>query len=101
MSKIKDLKERLLDELIRQVSEGPVVVDKDTGEGVRVSPPASVLSVAAKVVKDFSEEIPKEEDEDKKRDTLHRFLEQRKTGRLIGKSADLVILDEVEEAVTV
>lgn len=98
MSKVQVLKEALLDELISQVSEGPVVLDKETGEAVRVSPPASLLSVAAKVVKDFADEIPKQEDEDKKRDTLMRFMEARKVNR----SAPLpMIQTKVEEAETV
>jgi hypothetical protein len=54
-SPIGNLKSLLIAELTKQVQEGSEVVTKD-GEVVRVSCPASVLSVAAKVVKDFHEE---------------------------------------------
>lgn len=81
MSKVKSLKDALLDELIHQVQDGPTVVDKETGEPVRISPPASLLSVAAKVVKDFAEEIPKDEVTDEEKvETLGRFLDSKRQG---------------------
>jgi hypothetical protein len=51
------LKEALIHELTDQVENGAmVVVDKETGEVGRISCPAAILAVAAKVVKDFNTE---------------------------------------------
>lgn len=49
------LKEALIAELTDQVEHGTRVVNKD-GEVEKISTPANVLAVAAKVVKDFSQE---------------------------------------------
>lgn len=57
---IERLKQALIDSLVTQVEEGTTILNKD-GETEKVSCPASVLAVAAKVVKDFHSEIPPKE----------------------------------------
>lgn len=56
MADVKRLKEVLIGHLIKEITEGVTAVDRETGEIVKLSPPPSLLGVAAKVVKDFSEE---------------------------------------------
>jgi hypothetical protein len=69
---IKRLKEALIDALVKQVEEGAIVMDKETGEALRVSCPAPVLAVAAKVVKDFNGEITPDK-ADVLRDAVERY----------------------------
>ena len=69
---IKNLKEALIKELLDQVEHGPTVVDKETGEAIRISCPAPVLAVAAKVVKDFHGEITPDKAEVLK-DAVNRY----------------------------
>ena len=57
MSKVAKLKNALLDTLIDQVENGIAVTDAETGEVTRLPAPAQLLSVAAKVVKDFHDEV--------------------------------------------
>lgn len=56
MSPVKHLKDTLIAHLIDAIENGVTSVDRETGEIVKLSPPSSLLGVAAKVVKDFSEE---------------------------------------------
>jgi len=77
-SKVASLKEALVDTLIDQIENGPVVIDKDTGEAVRVSAPATLLSVAAKVVKDFAHEAEVDKGVYEKAERLSTYLERRK-----------------------
>lgn len=51
------LKAALIAHLTEAIEDGAVVVDAETGEPMRVTCPASLLAVAAKVVKDFHEEV--------------------------------------------
>ena len=71
MNKVSKLKDSLLDTLIDQIQNGVAVQDKETGEIVKIPAPATLLSVAAKVVKDFHDEIGQE---DKKSATVSDLL---------------------------
>lgn len=82
MSDIKSLKQALIDELNKQIDEGVTVLTKG-GEIEQVSVPASVLGVAAKVVKDFAEEAQADENLRAEVDKLDRFLEKRRSGAAI------------------
>jgi hypothetical protein len=77
MSKVSELKEALLDELLSQVKEGTRVLTKD-GDLETVSPPASVLGVAAKVVKDFADELKDNDELVGKAQSLANYLEKRR-----------------------
>lgn len=50
------LKQALIEHLTDAIEDGAKAVDPETGELVRLTCPANVLAVAAKVVKDFHEE---------------------------------------------
>lgn len=54
MATVDAIKEALLSELHKQLTEGTVVM-KD-GEPMTISPPASLLAVAAKVVNDLAKD---------------------------------------------
>jgi hypothetical protein len=69
---IKRLKEALINALVEQVEGGAILQDKETGEALRVSCPAPVLAVAAKVVKDFHGEITPDKTEALK-DAVNRY----------------------------
>jgi hypothetical protein len=82
-SKVSSLKEALIDTLIDQIENGPVVVDKDSGEVMRVSAPASLLSVAAKVVKDFAHEAEVNKGITEKAEKLQTYLDRRQGIRAV------------------
>lgn len=57
--KINALQEAVIDELLKQVTEGPVVRD-DEGNATRVSPSPALLKVAMDAVKAFKDDsVPK------------------------------------------
>lgn len=76
---IRNLKTALVEELIDQIKEGPAVLNKD-GELERVSPPASLLSVAAKVVKDFADEAAEDTTDQRNAESLAAYLSKRRVG---------------------
>lgn len=77
MTKVSELKDLLLDTLIKQVGEG---VDKVTkqGEVVHVDADAPILSVAAKVIKDWADEAKDGSAEAAKMDKLGQYLAARR-----------------------
>lgn len=77
-NKVADLKTALLETLIDQIENGPVVMDKETGEPVRISAPSTLLAVAAKVVKDFAHEAEVDKTVTERTEKLASYLERRK-----------------------
>jgi len=77
VNKVTRLKEALLDTLIDAVENGITIKDEETGEIHKNPAPHQLLSVASKVVKDFHDEVGKEE---KKAgilsDTLKRYADR-------------------------
>jgi hypothetical protein len=67
MSSVKELKAALIGELHKQITTGTVIEVEKDGEvtALTVSPAPALLSVAAKVVKDFQDEakVSKPQDE--------------------------------------
>jgi hypothetical protein len=54
---IARLKLAMIAELMDTIENGMTVVDKESGEVIKLSCPANILAVAAKVVKDFHSEV--------------------------------------------
>lgn len=77
MSKIADLKDKLVDTLMDQISNGVTVVTKE-GEAITVDVGAPVLAVAAKVIKDWASETKAETAEAQKMNQLSVYLAQRR-----------------------
>ncbi len=77
-NKVKRLKDALLDELLNQIDNGITAVDKD-GEVVKLSVDSRTLTVAAKVVKDFRDDIVDEGAEAAKVEKLDQFLNRRRS----------------------
>ena len=77
-NKITQLREALLDELLKQVKEGTEVAARDGGT-ILVSPTSAILSVASKVVKDFADELQDNEELSKKAEKLVNYLDKRGT----------------------
>lgn len=69
MSKVTTLKDKLIDELIRQI---------DSGEAA-----PALLSVAAKVVKDLAHEAEQNDEHIAKAEKLSNYLQSRKGIRLV------------------
>lgn len=77
MSTVKDLKEALIDKLAEAVENGVDVLDKD-GVVHRITAPAPILAVAAKVVKDFADEAKEGDRITGQLDKLSNYLNQRR-----------------------
>lgn len=76
-SKVGQLKNLLLDTLTSQIENGVTVIDKEGGEHV-VDVGAPVLAVAAKVVKDWADDMKADAHEKEQIDRLSTFLNRRR-----------------------
>jgi len=81
-NKVKELKDRLLTELINQFDNGVVAKDRD-GDVVTLSVDAKVMTVAAKVIKDFAHEATETDAQDKQLQSLQGYLEKRKGFKVV------------------
>lgn len=77
MSKVRQLKEALLDTLLSQVENGVDRLSKG-GEVVHVDADAAILSVAAKVIKDWADEAKDDTVAAAKMDKLGQYLASRR-----------------------
>lgn len=74
---VKSLKDALLDALESQITNGVTALDKE-GNEVNLPPGAPLLAVAAKFVKDWADEIEKDEADKAKIEKLGQFLNRRR-----------------------
>lgn len=85
VSKVRQLKDALLDEMLNQFDEGRkvMITDRQTGEQhvETLSVDSKVMTVAAKLVKDFAHEAEEDTQEAERVAKLSTFLEKRRAGR--------------------
>lgn len=67
------LKKALIEHLTDTIENGATAVDGETGEVVKLTCPANILAVAAKVVKDFHEESGPSQGERELNDAMHKY----------------------------
>jgi hypothetical protein len=79
-NKVTELRDALLEELISQVRDGITVMDKESGEPVKISTSAAIMGVAAKVVKDFAHELSADDELRGKAEKLATYLAKRRGG---------------------
>lgn len=85
-SKVRQLKDALLDELLNQFGGGRkvLVTDRETHEQYvdTMSVDSKIMTVAAKLVKDFAHEAEDDAKETERITKLSNFLDKRRAGRL-------------------